>query len=212
MSSRPPSRPPSSIASQRFRPSRVPLVTGALLALIGAVLLIAGVWLLSLGGSAYYLAAGLGFLVSGGLMMRREAASLWVFALLVAATLAWALWEVGLDWWPLAARGDVLFVLGLWLLTPWVSRALVTRRAVPAGVDASTVPTVTPPRGGRAALALSLVLFAGVGVASWFHDATAIVGTLAPPQAATPAPAGSAPDGTPPDEWRAYGRTGYGQR
>ena len=32
---------------------------------------------------------------------------------------------MGLDWWALAPRGDVVVILGLWLLLPWVTRGLV---------------------------------------------------------------------------------------
>ena len=35
-----------------------------------------------------------------------------MYALIVLGTLVWALWEVGLDWWPLAARGGLIVVLG----------------------------------------------------------------------------------------------------
>jgi quinoprotein glucose dehydrogenase len=55
-------------------------------------------------------------LVTAHLLWRRHAAALWLYALLTLATLAWSGWEAGLDWWPLAARGDVIFLRGLALL------------------------------------------------------------------------------------------------
>lgn len=173
--------------------SPVLMFTGLLLVMLGLVLGVGGAWLIALGGSWYYLTAGLAFLLTGRLLLERSAHALWVFAATVAGTLVWALWEAGLDWWPLAIRGDVPFLLGLLLLTPWIVRHLE-----PAAVH-----------GGRLALAASLLAFGIVALASWLVDPHDVEGRLAPASAAAAAP----PDGgVPPDEWHAYGRTGYGQR
>ena len=193
--------------------ARMLLFTGALLALIGLVLGAAGLWLIGLGGSWYYLVASLALLLTAFLLRQRKPAALWVYAALVAATLAWALWEAGLDWWPLAARGDVLFVLGLWLLTPWITGRLgadaanTTARQLPRRTASGAV------RRGSWALSLALGLFALAAVASWFHDAHETAGTLAPADsAAAVGTTNGAAEATPPGEWHAYGRTGYGQR
>ncbi|MDO9405214.1 MAG: PQQ-binding-like beta-propeller repeat protein [Polaromonas sp.] len=198
------------------RSSRLPrllLFTGLLLLLIGLAVGGAGVWLVTLGDTPYYVGAGIGFILTGVLLMRRSPAALWVFAVLVAATLAWALWEAGLDWWPLAARGDVLFVLGLFLLTPWITRRLSPYADEDDGLpqDLHVRRSSRGLRGGKGALAAALVLFLAVSVASWFHDAHEIVATneMPPPVAAANDGARGA---TPADEWHAYGRTGYGQR
>src|SRR5258708_1457753 len=89
----------------------IPVVTGIVYGLLGLALAAGGVWLVALGGSFYYVIAGIGLAVSGALLIRRLRAALWVYAALLIGTLAWAIWEVGFDWWPLAARGDVLFPL-----------------------------------------------------------------------------------------------------
>lgn len=73
-------------------------LTALLLALIGLVLTGCGGWLLSLGGSPYYLIAGLAFLLTAFLLWCRRAAALWLYALIVLLSLGWAVWEVGLDW------------------------------------------------------------------------------------------------------------------
>lgn len=99
-------------------------VVGALMAIVGAGVAVAGAWLLGLGGSAYYLAAGILMLACGVLLFKRYASALGAYALLLGATLAWALWESGLDWWPLAARLDLLYLGGLLLITPWIRRRL----------------------------------------------------------------------------------------
>src|SRR5579872_3317240 len=123
-------------ASSRSR--LVVTVTGIVYALVGLMLAGAGAWLAALGGSLYYLIAGLGILITGVLLTVRRRAALWVYAAVLVGTLAWAVSEVGFDWWPLAARGDVVFPLGLWLLTPWIVRNL-GRGAPPAG-KAVTLP------------------------------------------------------------------------
>jgi quinoprotein glucose dehydrogenase len=80
------------------------LLLGAVLALIGLVLAIGGAWLLALGGSFYYLPAGIGLIVSGVLIARRRPAGAWVYLAIFLLTLAWALWESGLDGWALVPR------------------------------------------------------------------------------------------------------------
>ncbi|GKS75251.1 glucose/quinate/shikimate family membrane-bound PQQ-dependent dehydrogenase [Acidovorax sp. SUPP950] len=180
-----------------------PVFLGVLLVVIGLAIGVGGVWLIALGGSWYYLPAGLATLLAGWMLAQRNPAALWVYAGLVLVTLLWSLWEAGLDWWPLAARGDVFFVLGVLLLTPWVSRGLVSPSQ----------------RGPRRALGVTLAAFLAVAVASWFHDAHDVPGAFAAhaaptPTTAVPAAAGSPGDNgaIPPGEWHAYGRTGEGQR
>ncbi|GEC40188.1 hypothetical protein EME01_42600 [Sinorhizobium meliloti] len=100
------------------------VLTAVVFAVIGLALGGGGTRLLLLGGSPYYLIAGLGFLLTAFLLFRRRAAALWVYALVVLGSLAWAIWEVGFDWWQLGPRGGVIILLGLWLLTPWIRRPL----------------------------------------------------------------------------------------
>jgi quinoprotein glucose dehydrogenase len=180
----------------KVRVAKGPWVMGVLLAAIGIGLLAGGVWLVAYGDSWYYLLAGLGSLLTSVLLVRRRASALWAYAVLLAATLGWALWEAGLDWWPLAARLDVWFVLGLVLMQGWVRNSLHHEG---------------PARGGTAlAVALAACLLAAG--ASWLHDPRTIEGRL--PQAAaslSAGPAGQA-EAVPDGEWHAYGRTGAGQR
>jgi quinoprotein glucose dehydrogenase len=167
---------------------------------IGIALTSGGIWLIGLGGSWYYWIAGAAFLYTAYLLWQRRPAALLVYALVVAGTLVWALWESGLRWWPLAARGDVIFLFGLLLLTPWITRRL----------DAGE-------RRGRASalhgegLALSTALAAAlfVAVISWFNDPHRIEGTAPTARAATE---GAQAAAVPPGEWHAYGRTSFGQR
>jgi quinoprotein glucose dehydrogenase len=185
------------------------VILGVVAALLGVSLIGGGAWLIALGGSWYYLIAGLGLLAEGVLLLRSRPAALWLHALLVIGTLAWSLWEVGLDWWPLAARGDVLFLLGLLLLTPWVTRALgpPAVQEGPGRVQARPV-RLSAFRGAGLALTGALGVSLVVAVLSWFSDPHRIEGTA-------PGPRADVPDdalGVPPGEWHAYGRTDHGQR
>ncbi|HSW14861.1 MAG TPA: membrane-bound PQQ-dependent dehydrogenase, glucose/quinate/shikimate family [Solimonas sp.] len=87
------------------------------LALFGALLVWWGGELLLLGGSGYYLAAGLAFGSVAWLSLRRSRRALMLYGLFYVATLVWALWEAGLDGWALAPRLAMLTVLGLWMLS-----------------------------------------------------------------------------------------------
>ncbi|WP_114952010.1 membrane-bound PQQ-dependent dehydrogenase, glucose/quinate/shikimate family [Sphingosinicella terrae] len=117
------------MAQAQVRPrsrSLIVLIVGGLFALIGLVLAVGGLWLAILGGSVYYLAAGIGLLASGALLVRGRPSGAVVYAIVYVLTLAWALWEVGLDGWALVPRviaPSVLLVL-LFLILPllWPER------------------------------------------------------------------------------------------
>ncbi|MBK1690068.1 membrane-bound PQQ-dependent dehydrogenase, glucose/quinate/shikimate family [Rubrivivax gelatinosus] len=177
---------------------RPPVFTGSVVLLAGIVLLGGGAWLAVLGGSWYYAVVGAALLITGALLVRGQAAALAVYAAVVGGTLAWSLWEVGLDWWPLAARGDVLFVLGLWLLTPWVRRGLAREDDWRRG---------SRPRGPAALLAVLLAAFALVAAGSALHDPHDLAGNAPPPLTRTQVDR-SVPEG----EWHAWGRTNAGRR
>ncbi|MDY6948033.1 MAG: membrane-bound PQQ-dependent dehydrogenase, glucose/quinate/shikimate family [Pseudomonadota bacterium] len=108
-----------------------PLLLGGFIGLFGLALAGGGSWLLAVGGSGYYLAAGLVLLVCAVLMMRRSLLGAWIYIGFFTATVVWALWEVGLDGWALVARLTafaVLLVLTI-LVMPLMTAA---RRWMPA--------------------------------------------------------------------------------
>jgi quinoprotein glucose dehydrogenase len=182
-------------------------IVAVLLLLMGLGVGGGGLWLLALHGSAYYVAAGIGLLATGWLLMRRSPTALWVYAWLFGATLVWAVWEAGLDWWPLAARLDVLFVFGILLLSPWITRRLVH------GAPGQDVPAPASFRhDGGLALSAALLLFAVVAVTSWTRDPHEVIGQLPASAGDATSALGGPEDAVPPGEWHAYGRTGYGQR
>ena len=71
------------------------LIVGGLLALIGLVLAVGGVWLAVLGGSLYYLLAGVGLLAAGYFLIFGRPIGAYIYLGVFALTLVWALWEVG---------------------------------------------------------------------------------------------------------------------
>jgi quinoprotein glucose dehydrogenase len=174
------------------------IVTSIFFIIIGLALGGGGLWLVTLGGSVFYLFAGLMFLTTAGLLLMRKAAALWVYAVLVVAALAWAIWEVGFDWWQLGPRGGMIILLGLWLLTPWIRRPLGLRS--PTGITYAANPWP---------LAVPVILAILVALYSMTTDPHDLAGELPKDTvAANPAFGGSVPDG----EWHQYGRTPFGQR
>ncbi|MGE3693102.1 MAG: membrane-bound PQQ-dependent dehydrogenase, glucose/quinate/shikimate family [Novosphingobium sp.] len=91
------------------------------MALAGAWLGWGGTVLIANGGSWYYLPAGLALVATAAGLALRRAWALVPFGLVLWVTLGWALWESGLDFWPLVARLAAPAVLGLALLLPSVS-------------------------------------------------------------------------------------------
>lgn len=97
-------------------------IYAALLIITGASLAAGGVTLLWLGGSAYYLVAGIATVVSGVQIWRGRPSGARIYAALLIGTVAWSLWEVGFEPWGLVSRLVAPFVLGLGLLLPGVRR------------------------------------------------------------------------------------------
>ncbi|MGQ2952051.1 MAG: glucose/quinate/shikimate family membrane-bound PQQ-dependent dehydrogenase [Agrobacterium sp.] len=173
-------------------------VTAVVLTLIGLALFGFGSQLVMLGGSFYYVLSGLAFLLTAILLFKRNRAALHVYAVFIVATLAWAVWEVGFDWWQLGPRGGLIILIGLWLLVPWVRKPLGF--ASPTGLNYG--PNAWP-------LALSVLASIVVAGYSMAQDPHGKPGSLPQETAsATPAYGGNVPDG----DWHQYGRTPYGQR
>lgn len=153
-----------------------------LLGAIGLYLAIMGGQLALLGGSLYYAGAGLLTIAAGLLVWRGDRRGAWLYGALLAATLAWSLWEVGTDPWQLVARLVAPAVLGLPFLLSTLWRQGGARLAL----------------GGLASLAG--LTGAAVILLSTFHPAQAGSGIWP----ATPAGTDS--------DWRAFGRTDTGTR
>ncbi|NLS02786.1 glucose/quinate/shikimate family membrane-bound PQQ-dependent dehydrogenase [Rhizobium sp. P32RR-XVIII] len=174
------------------------VITSILFLIIGLALGGGGLWLVTLGGSVFYLFAGLMFIATAALLLLRRAAALWVYAALVVVALIWAVWEVGFDWWQLGPRGGLIILLGLWLLTPWIRRPLGFSSPSGLPYPANPWPLAVP--------VIIAVLVAGYSMTT---DPHSLAGDLpSGVVAAAPPFGGNVPDG----EWHQYGRTPFGQR
>lgn len=179
--------------SNPSRSSPLLTITGAVFALLGLALLGGGAYLASLGGSLYYVLAGIGLLAVGVLVFKGRRAAQGLLAVLLLATLIWSIVEVRFDWWQLLPRLDIWFAAGVWLLLPFVNRRL--------GAGSNT---------GKAALFASVAVTALVGVAALFQDYHDLHGEVPAENMAATAPHDAA--GVAPNDWTAYGRSGFGDR
>ncbi|MCO6049058.1 membrane-bound PQQ-dependent dehydrogenase, glucose/quinate/shikimate family [Mesorhizobium sp. RP14(2022)] len=171
----------------------------AIIGIIGLGLIGAGFYLVSLGGSWYYAITGIGMVATAFLLFRRSPFALILYAAIILGTLIWAVVEIGFDWWKLVPRGDIVFILGILLLLPWVTTRL--------GRDRTERPLLFW-RGAALPLALSLVIAAVVGVFSITRDHDQH-GSL-PEEARAQVPQAYA--GVPDKDWTAYGRSGRGDK
>ncbi|MEP3421781.1 MAG: PQQ-binding-like beta-propeller repeat protein [Erythrobacter sp.] len=92
--------------------------------IVGLLLAIPGGFLIYLGGSFYYLVAGLMILATGWIVIRRSPKAQYVFAAILAGTVAWSLYEAGLDLFALLPRLAAWMVVGMYFLTPWYRASL----------------------------------------------------------------------------------------
>lgn len=101
-----------------------PRIYAVLLIAIALALLAGGAKLALLGGSLYYLLAGVALAATALLMWQQRREALAVYAAIVAATIVWSIWEAGFDGWAFLPRLSMWFVVGAWMLTPIFRRSL----------------------------------------------------------------------------------------
>lgn len=175
------------------------LFTAIVFGALGLILAVGGAQLVALSGSPYYLAAGITLMITAVLLIARRAEALWLYGLLILASLGWAVFEVGFDWWQLGTRGGLIVLLGLWLMLPAVRRPLGRpRRAEDLGRPANVWPVAFP--------VLVALVVAGHAMTIDPYDRSGSLPTDKVAQ--TLSYGGEVPDG----EWHQYGRTPYGQR
>ncbi|MDR9754241.1 glucose/quinate/shikimate family membrane-bound PQQ-dependent dehydrogenase [Pseudomonas sp. SZMC_28357] len=129
---------------------RWPIWLAALGVLIFGLLFAAGgAYLVTLGGSWYFLLAGLGLMASALLLGRRHLLGAGLFAVVMLLTVIWALADAGLHFWPLVSR---LFAFGV--------LSMLVALAYPSLRRANGL------AGGRAGYVLSGVLALGIVAAA----------------------------------------------
>ncbi|MEM9497131.1 MAG: membrane-bound PQQ-dependent dehydrogenase, glucose/quinate/shikimate family [Pseudomonadota bacterium] len=165
-------------------------VFGLILALVGLVMAVPGVYLIVLGGSWYYTLAGIGLLIAGLGYVRGAVWGFVAFALVFVATCIWAVWEAGFNVWPLVPR----------LVAPMVL-------AIPA---VQFAPGLAQGNGHRLANVTTAALLAGVAAMFWgmFTPQAVIRNDWDRVEGLTPAP-DSIEAGY---NWAHYGRTPRGTR
>ena len=174
------------------RDALLPRILGVALLAMAIALVVGGGQLIGLGGSWYYLLAGIGVGASALLLLTHRGQALLVFAAVLAGSTVWAWWEVHLDWWQLVPRLALWFVVGLVLWLPWVRNSLADAGRLPAN-----------------ALLVALVLAGGTALAAQFTEPHRFPGMI---DRAAPASAPTTPPAQPVGDWQAYGRSNAGDR
>jgi len=95
------------------------VLLGIVVMLFGLVLLVGGVRLAQLGGSWYFLLMGAASLVAGGLLALRRPLGALLYGVAFVATVAWALADAGLEFWPLVSRLVMPAVLAMLVALTW---------------------------------------------------------------------------------------------
>ena len=143
------------------RPGRWLVMVAALLVLvIGLLMAVGGARLAWLGGSLYFVLCGVALTVSGILMLCRRRLGAVIYAVTMLATVVWALWDVGLETWPLISR---LFAFGV--------LSLIVALAYPALARLDGKPTS---RRTTLALPVALVALLAVGAVLMFMPVTLV--------------------------------------
>ena len=108
-----------------------PRIFPAILGILAIPFILGGLQLVLLGGSFYYLLAGLALLACSIRVWKCDPAGALIYGGLLVVTVAWALLESGTNLWALMPRLAALAVIGIWFLTPWYRRSIY-QDSVPA--------------------------------------------------------------------------------
>ncbi len=109
---------------------------------IAALLVLGGLQLLVLGGSVYYIFAGLAVGYSAYLLWNKRHLALIIYGIFFLLTVAWAFLESGTNLWALAPRILFFAGIGLIFLTPWVRKPL--HEGFPPPLFSSTISRIIP--------------------------------------------------------------------
>ncbi|MCK9509870.1 MAG: membrane-bound PQQ-dependent dehydrogenase, glucose/quinate/shikimate family [Pigmentiphaga sp.] len=167
-------------------------IVAFLVLFFGVFMVVGGAVLIARGGSWYFLVAGVPLVLSAVLLFRLSRAGAWLYAATMAYTVVWALWDAGLEFWPLVSR---LFAFGVLSVLVCLVYPLLLR------------PTAQP-AAKIAWLGSAVVLVAALAVTG--YQAFQLAPIIAPTQAAPSVqPVAAGQEQT---EWRYWGGTTMGER
>lgn len=106
------------------KPSRPPRITAVVIGIFAAGLLWQGATLLGMGGTPYYLVAGLAMLVAAWDLFAGRPRGFVIFSGVLLLTLAWAVYESGSGFWTVGSRIWIIGLMALWLCLPMIRRGL----------------------------------------------------------------------------------------
>jgi quinate dehydrogenase (quinone) len=187
------------------------MITGLILVVVGLPLAYGGGLLIGLGGSFYYLVAGIGLIASGLLLAMHRSRGVWLYGIIYLGTLVWAVTEVGDDFWPLVPRvlAPTVLTIPVFLSMSLIARARLAEVRIEAvghdePVNRSTVRWLVWQAGvGYAGAAVMTLALVAIYIASLYpHNAIyGLSSTIG---------AGVAQSTT--GDWTAFGRTNAGRR
>ncbi|MUZ75563.1 membrane-bound PQQ-dependent dehydrogenase, glucose/quinate/shikimate family [Agrobacterium vitis] len=168
------------------------ILLGVVLVLAGLFLAIGGYRLITLGGSWYFIITGIAVVLSGLLVLMRRPLGAVLFVIITLLTAVWAIWDAGLDFWPLISR---LLAFGIGSTVVLLSLPLLRKAR-----------GLAPGYAGSLTFAAVLALASAGGVAGMFmpHPSVPFTGT---PIARVPVDPASEQK-----NWEHYGNTSGGSR
>ncbi|HBF62390.1 MAG TPA: hypothetical protein DDW59_03085, partial [Gammaproteobacteria bacterium] len=110
--------------STTVQAAKPPRITAVVFGVFAAVLTWQGIGLLALGGSPYYLVAGVAILVAAWDLFAGRPRGFVIFSGVLLMTLVWAVYESGTGFWTVGSRIWIIGLMALWLCLPMIRRSL----------------------------------------------------------------------------------------
>ena len=104
--------------------SRPPRITAIVIGIFAAALFWQGATLLGMGGTPYYVVAGLAMLVAAWDLFCGRPRGFLIFSGVLLLTLAWAVYESGSGFWTVGSRIWIIGLFAVWLCLPMIRRGL----------------------------------------------------------------------------------------
>ncbi|MEC8047097.1 MAG: membrane-bound PQQ-dependent dehydrogenase, glucose/quinate/shikimate family [Pseudomonadota bacterium] len=104
--------------------SRPPRITAIIIGIFAAALFWQGATLLGMGGTPYYVVAGLAMLVAAWDLFCGRPRGFVIFSGVLLLTLAWAVYESGSGFWTVGSRIWIIGLFAVWLCLPMIRRGL----------------------------------------------------------------------------------------